>query len=152
MLKLTALTRPLSAGEARRARRTPSLVIASGFSHTTCLPAARICVDLRGVELVGAGDVDDVDRVVRAQLVEALVRVGHADRLGALLAARSGGAQQPDDVDADPAQGLDVHGADEAAADDGRADVGAVRHIDSNAPPTGTRVCPAGADPVRQPV
>ncbi len=41
MLKFTALTRPLSAASATSSRDS-SEVMASGFSHTTWRPAARI--------------------------------------------------------------------------------------------------------------
>ena len=54
-------------GGSRPARRDSAAVIARGFSQTTCRPAARIAERLRQVEVVGRGDVDDVDaRVARA--------------------------------------------------------------------------------------
>ena len=59
-------TRPLSAASSDELGRLPR-VIASGFSHTTCLPAASAAGDLLEVQVVGRGDVDDVDRVVREQ-------------------------------------------------------------------------------------
>ena len=67
---------------------------------------------------------DHVHARVREQLVEVGVGRRHLEGAGALVAALGGGAQQAVHLDAEPAQVLDVHGADEPAADDGSADVG----------------------------
>ena len=82
-------------------------------------------LDLRVVQLVGRRDVDDVDPVVVEQLVQRGVGAADVDLLRAGGGAVARGAEQAGDVDADPAQGLDVHRADEAAADHGGADVAA---------------------------
>ena len=104
-------------------------VIASGFSHTTWLPGGEDPPDLRVVELVGRGDVDDLDALVGEQLVEARVGLRQAEL--ARPAARRAPAttsRRPCDADADAAQRLDVDGADEPAADDGGADVADASH------------------------
>ncbi len=61
---------------------------------------------------------DDVDALVGEHRVERLVRLRQAG-----LAARAlrRGADDADDVDADPAQRLDVHDADEPRADHRRS-------------------------------
>ena len=64
--------------------------MASGFSHTTWRPAARICSDLRMVEVVRRGDVHDLDPLVGQQVGEAVVGLRHADAARALAAPRSG--------------------------------------------------------------
>ena len=67
---------------------------------------------------------DDVDRRVVEERVER--GVGPRDPEGGRprLAPFRGAAEDAADLDADPAQRLDVDGADEARADDGGPDVG----------------------------
>jgi hypothetical protein len=67
---------------------------------------------------------DDLDAVVGEELVEVRVGLRDAERLGARGAALRAAAQDAVDLDADPAQGLDVDGPDEARADDGGSDGG----------------------------
>src|SRR6185369_17970403 len=73
-------------------------------------------------------DVDDIDPVVVEQLVKGGVGAADVDLLRPGGGAVARGAEQAGNVDADPAQGLDVHRADEAAADHGGADVAASCH------------------------
>ncbi len=82
MLKFTALTRPLSAasrdqlGRLVRGHRQRLLAhhVAAGGED---LP------DLRVVEVVGRGDVDDLDAIVGEDVVEGAVRLRDAEALGA---------------------------------------------------------------------
>ena len=48
-------------GELDQLRPTPSAVIASGFSQTTCRPGGQDLLRLGDVEVVRRRDVDDVD-------------------------------------------------------------------------------------------
>ena len=88
MLKLTALTRPLAA--ARRTRSADSV-----GRHRERLLAHHVPaggedrLDLRVVQLVGRRDVDDVDAVVREQLVEATRTRARRPSAAARCAARS---------------------------------------------------------------
>ena len=91
-------------------------------------PGLEDLARLRHVEVVGRGDVDDLDRRVVEQGLERGVGAVDAERPGALLAAFRRAAEDAADLHADPAQLLDVDGADEARADDGRADVGDPPH------------------------
>ena len=83
---------------------------------------------LRDVEVVGRGDVDDVDGRVVEERLQRGVGARDAERLGPRRAALRGAAKDAADLHADAAQGFDVDGADEARADDGRADVGDPPH------------------------
>jgi len=80
------------------------------------------------VELVGGGDVDGVDLAIVQQRVQARVGLREADPAGGVLAAIRAAPEHAAHRHPQPAQVLDVHGADEAAADDGRADVAEARH------------------------
>jgi hypothetical protein len=73
---------------------------------------------LLGVRVVGARHVDDVHRVVGAQRVQVRVDVVDAERPGLGRSALRRGAEHSHDPHADPAQGLDVHAADEPDTDD----------------------------------
>ena len=79
---------------------------------------------LADVQVVGRGDVDDVDGGVGQQGVQDGVGLRDAERLGPRRATLRGAAQHAANVDADPAQGLHVDRADESRPDDGGADVG----------------------------
>ena len=83
---------------------------------------------LRDVEVVRRGDVDDVDGRVGEDLVEGGVGVADAQGVGPGGAALRGAAEDAADVDADPAELLDVDGPDESGADDGGTDVGEPAH------------------------
>ena len=71
---------------------------------------------------------DDLDEVVGQHLVDGAVGAGQAELGGALRAMLRRHLHEPADRDAEPAQRLDVHGADEPAADDGGADVTDASH------------------------
>ena len=79
---------------------------------------------MRTVQIVGRGDVDDVDVGIGEEVVERGIGAGDAQggRPGRTALWRA--AEHAANLDADPAQGFDVDGADEARADDGGADVG----------------------------
>jgi hypothetical protein len=83
---------------------------------------------LRHVEVVGRRHVDRVDGRVIEQLVERGIGLGDTECLGARRSALRGAAQHAAHADADPPQRLHVDRADEACADDGRADVGDPPH------------------------
>jgi hypothetical protein len=68
--------------------------------------------------------VDHVDRRIIEKLVEGRVRARHAKGIRADPTAFGAAAQDTADLDPDPSQLLDVDGAYEPRADDGRADVG----------------------------
>jgi len=76
---------------------------------------------VRVVEVVRGRHVDDVDSVVAEHRLEALVRLGqgHLRRLRPRPVRRR--PDDADDLDAQPAERLDVDDADEARADDGSA-------------------------------
>jgi hypothetical protein len=65
---------------------------------------------------------DDVNAVVRKEVVERLVRPNDAQRVRPLSSALGRAAQDATNLYADAAQRLDVDGADEAGPDDGGAD------------------------------
>ena len=82
--------------------------------------------DLAGlgyVEVVRRGDVDDVDGLVGQEGLQRGIGASHAERLGPLASTVGAAAEDAPDAHADPAQRLDVDGADEARPDDGRADL-----------------------------
>ena len=118
---------------ARRGQRRPSsadsaAVIASGFSQTTCRPAARIrsaCGTWRWF-----GEVTWTTSTTRSSSSSSSEAIGarDAEGLGPDPAALRRAAEDAANLDPDPAQRLDVDGADEARADDGRADVGDPPH------------------------
>ncbi len=83
---------------------------------------------LGDVEVVGRGDVDDLDRRILEDGVERRVGVTDAEGLGTLCAALRRAAEHAADLDADAPQLLDVDRADEAGADDGGANVGDPAH------------------------
>ncbi len=120
MLKLTACTSPLASASASSSA-VSAAVIASGFSQTTCLPASSAARACGEVQLVGRGDVDDVDALVGEHRLEALVGLGQHGGLGLGPRALGRGADHPVHLHAEPAQRLDVHDADEPGADDRRA-------------------------------
>ena len=76
------------------------------------------------VEIVGGGDVDDVDRLVAEEVVEGGVCARDAEAGRTSGAALGRAAEHAADLDADAAERLDVDGPDEARADDRGADVG----------------------------
>ena len=76
-------------------------------------------LDLRVVEVVGRRQVHDPHAVVVQHRLEALVRLG---KPGLLPRALGRGADDPDHVDADAAQSLDMDDADESGPDDGGPD------------------------------
>jgi hypothetical protein len=78
-----------------------------------CERRLHLCV----VEVVRRRDVDDVDASVGEHVVEARIRLGQARLLPRALRRR---AHDAGDLDADTAQRLDVHDADEARSDDCR--------------------------------
>src|SRR5690242_2469146 len=73
------------------------------------------------VQMVGRGDVDGVHTLVAKHRVEALVRGWQAQLLGACACALAGRAHDAVDLDAEPAESLDVDHTDETDADDGGA-------------------------------
>jgi hypothetical protein len=78
---------------------------------------------LRDMEVVRRGDVDDVDRVVREDLVQAGIAVANVQGVGSGGGAFRRAAEDAAHVDPDAAELLDVDGPDEAGADDRGADV-----------------------------
>ena len=72
---------------------------------------------------------DDVDERVVEQFVQRLVSASDAQRVGPDPPAVRGAAEHATNLDANPAQRLDVHRPDEARADDGRADAGDPPHV-----------------------
>ena len=127
MLKLTALTSPLAGGERHQLRG-----FVGGHRQRLLaddvLPGRQDCPDLRVMQLVGRGDVDHPDGVVREELRQARIDAREAELRGATLAELRGGLEQALDAHADAAQCLDVHATDETAADDGGADVTSSGH------------------------
>ena len=108
----------------RRSRSADSAgVMASGFSHTTCLPAREGGLRVLVMKVIRRGDVDDVDARVVEHRLEALVGRRQADLLGARRGALVARTDDAVHLDAQPPQRLDVDGADEAGADDGGADL-----------------------------
>ena len=83
---------------------------------------------LRQVQVVRRGDVDDLDARVVEQVVERVVGARDAEDRGPCRATFRGAAEDAVDPDADAPERLDVDGADEPRADDGRADVGDPPH------------------------
>ncbi len=83
---------------------------------------------LGDMEVVGRRHVNDVDGGIVEQRLKRGIRVGHAEGRRPRLAALRCAAKHPADPDTDPAQGLDMNGADEARPDDGGADAGDVAH------------------------
>jgi len=67
---------------------------------------------------------DDLDGRVGEQVVERVVRPSDTERLGPRGTTFRCAPEDAPDLDADPAQGLDVDRADEARPDDGRTEVG----------------------------
>ena len=121
MLKFVALTSPVAAAAATSSRRLLG-------RHRERLLADDVPAGgedrqrLRDVEVVGRRDVDDVDAGVGEEVVERRIARATPSAVGA-AAPRSGrAAEHAADLDADPAQRLDVDGADEAGPDDGGAD------------------------------
>jgi hypothetical protein len=78
--------------------------------------------------MIRAGDVDGLDPIIVEELVQARVGLRHAEAPSARGASLGRRAEEPMDLDTQPAEGLDVHGADEAAADDRRTDLARVPH------------------------
>ena len=102
--------------------------MASGFSHTTWPAGGEDLADLRMVEVVRRGDVNDLDPAVIEEVGEGRIGLRHADALGAAAAALWGRSEQSVHLHAQASQGLDVDGADEAAADDGGPDLARASH------------------------
>ena len=76
------------------------------------------------VEVVRRRDVHDLDARVGEQLVEAARRPSAIPSARARAAPRSGvRSEDAADLHAEAAEGLDMDGADEAGADDGRSDL-----------------------------
>jgi hypothetical protein len=102
----------------------------------TCLERR---LDLRVVQMVRRRQVDDVDAPLREHRLEALERLGERNR--AALRANALGARpdDADDVDPEPAKGVDVNDADEPRPDDRRSQLSHVRHrwpiLRAHAPP-----------------
>ena len=88
------------------------------------LPRREHLLGLRMVEVVRRRQVDDVDRVVGEQRLERVV--DGRDRLCGRALGR--GADDARDVDAEEAQRVHVHDADETGADDARPELGQVAH------------------------
>ncbi len=66
----TVATTPASFAAASMASASAELV-ASGFSQTTCLPAAIDCQGLLGMHPIGCADMYNVDLSVRQQFLQA---------------------------------------------------------------------------------
>ena len=75
---------------------------------------------------------DDVDLWVRQRGFEVGVRRGQAQARSRRLSQFRTGVDDTADVHAEPAQSLDMHGPDEAAADDGGTDVTEAFHCPSS--------------------
>ena len=71
---------------------------------------------------------DDVDLGIRQGGLKAGVRHRQSQTLGRGLGHLRAGVDHAAHLDAQAAQRLDMNGADEAAADDGRADVAETLH------------------------
>ena len=131
MLKLTAFTFPLLA-----ARSTRSTGLVGG--HRQRLLAYDVATgledqaDLGVMQMIRRRDVDDFDAVVAEHLLDAVIPTLEAE----LLRARSGSLwvrrQEAVNVHAEAPKSLDVHGADEAAANDGRSDLAGGPHARSD--------------------
>ncbi len=107
MLKHTALTSPEAAARATRSA-VSSPVRASGFSQTTCLPASRHSAHLFGMEMVGAGDMDNVDVGIGNQRLEALVDPREIGRGGLGSCPLRRGPDHPGHLHPETTQRLDV--------------------------------------------
>ncbi len=83
---------------------------------------------LADVQVVRGGDVDDVDGVVRQQVLKGVVGAWDAERVDPRLATFRRAAEHAADLHADPPQCLHVDRADEPRPDDGGADVGDRSH------------------------
>ena len=105
---------------ASTSRCAPARRCASGFSQTTCLPAASAASASGSVQVVGRADVHDVDvggsRPAPRELSKA--RSAPSARAASCGAGRRGGGDA-DDARAGEAGGAGVDGADEAGAGDG---------------------------------
>ncbi len=127
MLKLVALTRPLAA-----ASSTSSAELVG--RHRQRLLADDVAAGgqdglrLGDVQVVGRGDVDDVDGRIGQEVVEGGVGARDTEGVGPGGAALRRAAEDAADLDADPPQRFHVDRADEARPDDGRADVGDPPH------------------------
>ena len=122
MLKLTAFTFPLRAASSTRSADSLG-------GHGQWLLAHDVATGVEDeahlgvMEVIRRGDVHDLDAVVAEQLLEAAV----ASRETELTRARGGPlrarCEDAVHVHAEATKGLDVHGPDEAAADDGGPDL-----------------------------
>src|SRR5438094_8692393 len=83
---------------------------------------------VRKVEMVRRCDVDDVHRIVGQERLEGRVGAGHTQLSGTRLAAFWRAPEHAANLDADPAQLLNVDGADEPGADHRGADARALAH------------------------
>src|SRR5947199_1524274 len=83
---------------------------------------------VRKVEMVRRCDVDDVHRIVGQERLEGRVGAGHTQLSGTRLAAFRRAPEHAANLDADPAQLLNVDGADEPGADHRGADARALAH------------------------
>ena len=130
--------------------RLSAAVIASGFSQTTCLPAARIaraCGTWRWF-----GEVTWTTSIVGVveDGVEAGVGMADAERRCPRCAALRRAAEHAADLDADAPELLDVDGADEPGPDDGGADVGDSAHGHSQRRTATRRVLTAARSAARR--
>ena len=127
MLKFAALTSPVARGQPDHLARLVG-------RHRERLLADDVTAGgedrhrLREMEVVRRRDVHGIDRRVVEQRLERRIGARDAERRGPRLASFRRAAQHAADLDADPAQGLDVDRADEARADDRGSDVGDPAH------------------------
>ena len=80
--------------------------------------------NLLGVCVIRARHVDDVDRRIGEERLEALVDARQVGRPGSRLRALRRRPDDTDHVDPDPSERLHVRHADEPDAHDGRVDLG----------------------------
>ena len=99
-----------------RAAAAVAGAVASGFSHTTCLPGLEGGLGQRAVQVVGGADVDDVDVGGRRQLLGAEAALRAQPRHG-LVGGVGRRRRHPHQAGAGPPQGAGVDLADEPGAD-----------------------------------
>jgi hypothetical protein len=78
---------------------------------------------VRVMKVVRRGDMNDVDPLVGKHRLHRLVRGGQAGGAGTLIAPGAARADDAMDLDAKPAQGVHMDGADETSADHGGANL-----------------------------
>ena len=122
-VEIRRIHEPARLGEADELRRVPG-------RHREWLLADDVLAGredlsaLAHVQVVGRGDVDHVDRVVRQQLLKGVIGARNAERVDSRLATFRCAAEHPANLDADAPQCLHVDRADEPSPDDRGGDLG----------------------------